>query len=387
MRSDLAGAAHLELMSGVAQLRPEDAMFAAMLRGWRAQQVSRGLREETIADRERLVQRFQAFINEFPWTWLPGHVEEWTVTLSSESRLAPSTVRSYQTGVRLFSEYLTDARYGWDRVCGQEFGTHPVPICHEWNTTAHLSEYEGRPEARPFTRAEVQAFLDYADDQVERAVAAGRKGALTAYRDATLFKVVYGWGLRRTETAQLDLVDWGRNPAAAQFGAFGMLHVRYGKAMRGQPPRRRNVASVMSWAVEAVIDYVHHVRPRFGCLDHPALWVTERGGRVKPSEINARFEVNRDALGLPKALTPHSLRHSYVTHLTEDGVDRRFIQQQVGHRCDTSTAIYTHVSGDFMNNALQRALAPAFTGGPAAPPASASASASATVPVMPVGVR
>ena len=50
------------------------------------------------------------------------------------------------------------------------------------------------------------------------------------------------------------------------------------------------------------------------------------------------------------------------THLTEDGVDRRFIQEAVGHRCDTSTAIYTHVSGDFMNTALRNALAPALTG-------------------------
>jgi integrase len=49
-----------------------------------------------------------------------------------------------------------------------------------------------------------------------------------------------------------------------------------------------------------------------------------------------------------------------VTHLTEDGVDRRFIQEAVGHRCDTSTAIYTHVSGDFMNTALRKALNPAF---------------------------
>jgi len=53
-------------------------------------------------------------------------------------------------------------------------------------------------------------------------------------------------------------------------------------------------------------------------------------------------------------------RHSYVTHLTEDGVDRRFIQAQVGHECDSSTAVYTHVSDDFMNTALRRALAPAL---------------------------
>ena len=69
------------------------------------------------------------------------------------------------------------------------------------------NDYEGNPEARPFTREELQRFLDFADDQVERAVAAKRKGALAAYRDGTLFKVVYGWGLRRTETSKLDVAD------------------------------------------------------------------------------------------------------------------------------------------------------------------------------------
>ncbi|MFG2004797.1 tyrosine-type recombinase/integrase [Spirillospora sp. NPDC048911] len=361
-QSDLAGAAHLELVSGVVQLRPEDALFEAMLRGWRAQQAARGLQESTIAPRERLVRSFLAFCNEYPLQWQPGHVDEWTLSLTSEHHLAPSTIRNYQTDLRLFSEYLTDARYGWAAECEAAFGpgVHPVPICHEWNTIAHLNDYEGRPEARPFTRDELQRFLDYADDQVERAVKAKRKGALAAYRDATLFKVMYGWGLRRTETSELDVVDWGRNPAAPEFGRYGMLHVRYGKAVRGQPPRRRNVPSVMGWAVSAVADYVENIRPRFDCADHPALWVTERGGRVKPAEINARFVTYRDALGMPKDLSPHSARHAYVTHLTEDGVDRRFIQEAVGHRCDTSTAIYTHVSGDFMNTALRKALSPAL---------------------------
>jgi site-specific recombinase XerD len=361
-RVDLAGAAHLELVSGVAHLRPEDAIVEAMLRGWRSQQVARGLRIETIEARERLVRRFLAVTNEFPWGWLPGHMEEWTLSLTGEQHLAPSTIRGYQTGLRLFSDYLTDPRYGWGATCEEAFGpgVHPVPICHEWNTIAHLNEYEGDPEARPFARDELQAFLDYADDQVERAVTARRKGALAAYRDATLFKVIYGWGLRRTETAKLDLSDWGRNPAAPEFGRFGMLHVRYGKATRGSPPRRRNVLALMGWAVEAVADYVENIRPLFGCANQPALWVTERGGRIKPAEINARFVAYRDALGLPTALTPHSLRHSYVTHLTEQGVDRRFIQEQAGHRCDTSTAIYTHVSSDFMNTALRKALAPAL---------------------------
>jgi site-specific recombinase XerD len=363
-RGDLAGAAHLELVSGVVLLQPEDAMFEAMLRGWRAQQAARGLKDDTIAPRERLVRRFLDFTGEYPWEWSPGHMDEWSLHLTAEQNLAPSTIRSYQCTLRQFTEFLVDARYGWAPACEREFGPgrHPVAICHEWNTIAHLNDYEGSPEARPFTREEMQAFLDYADGQVERAVRARRKGALAAYRDATLFKVMYGWGLRRTETSKLDLADWGRNPAALQFGRYGMLNVRYGKAKRGQPPRRRNVASVMGWAVEAVADYVENIRPEFGCGDHPALWVTERGGRVKPAEINARFTAYREAAGLPAALVPHSMRHSYVSHLTEDGVDRRFIQCQVGHEADSSTAVYTHVSSDFMNTALRRALAPALGG-------------------------
>jgi integrase/recombinase XerC len=76
--------------------------------------------------------------------------------------------------LRLFSEYLCDGRYGWAASCEEEFGqgVHPVPVCHEWNTIAHLNGYEGNPEARPFTGGELQRFLDYAGDQVDRAVRA-----------------------------------------------------------------------------------------------------------------------------------------------------------------------------------------------------------------------
>ena len=96
-RDGLAGAAHLELVSGVVQLRPEDAMIEAMLRGWRAQQAARGLTErDTIGPRERLVRRFLAFTNEYPWNWSPAHVDEWSLSLTAEQHLAPSTIRSYQ---------------------------------------------------------------------------------------------------------------------------------------------------------------------------------------------------------------------------------------------------------------------------------------------------
>lgn len=192
-RVDLAGAAHLEMVSGVVQLRPEDAMMDAMLRGWQAQQAARGLKDDTITAREQLARQFLEFTNENPWRWMPSHVDEWSLSLTAERCLAASTIRSYQGILRLFTEYLCDGRYGWGRACEEEFGPgeHPVPIVHEWNSIAHLNDYEGSPEARPFTREELQRFLDYADDQVDRAVRARRKGALAAYRDATLFKVIY----------------------------------------------------------------------------------------------------------------------------------------------------------------------------------------------------
>jgi integrase/recombinase XerC len=196
-RSVLTGAACLELVSGVVQLRPEDAMFEAMLSGWRAQQAARGLREDTSADRERLVRRFGEFTGEYPWQWSPAHMDEWSLHMTAEEHLAASTIRAYQCTLRQFTEFLVDARYGWAAACEDAFGAgqHPVAICHEWNTIAHLNDYEGNPEARPFTREELQRFLDYADDQVERAARSGRKGAPAAYRDATIFKVIYGWGL------------------------------------------------------------------------------------------------------------------------------------------------------------------------------------------------
>ena len=261
-RGDLAGAAHLELVSGVVQLRPEDAMVEAMLRGWRAQQTARGLQEDTIVPRERLVRRFLAFTNEYPWQWGPAHVDEWTLSLTAERHLAPSTIRGYQTDLRLFSEYLCDGRYGWAAACEQEFGpgVHPVPICHEWNTIAHLNEYEGSPEARPFTREELQRFLDYADEQVDRAVrreAEGCAGRLpgrhvvqgdlrvgaAAHRDVQagcggLGPQPGGAGVRPVRDAARPLRQGGaRAAAAAPQRALGDgLGGRGGGRLRGEHP-------------------------------------------------------------------------------------------------------------------------------------------------------
>jgi len=173
-------------------------------------------------------------------------------------------------------------------------------------------------------------------------------------------KVIYAWGLRRREAARLDVTDFSANVAAPEFGRYGTLLVRYGKASRGGPPKRRSVLTVMPWAVEIVEQYLHEVRPLYDPGAHPALWLTERGRRLGVDRVSERFVQYRDALGLPSELGPHCLRHSYITHLIEDGFDQLFVQQQVGHTWGSTTALYTGVSGDFKNRTLRAALDRAF---------------------------
>ncbi|MFF7415412.1 tyrosine-type recombinase/integrase [Streptomyces lydicus] len=351
------GSARLLLVDGVSLLHPEDAVFDAMLEGWaRQQRGGRRLEPDTIDDRARVVRRFTEFAGEYPWRWTASHMDEWSTHLIAELGRASSTIRNYQGAIRLFCDYITSPYYEWPEQCEARFGTHPIQICHEWNTAAHLLDYEGDPDRRPMTREEIQTFLDYADDRVDEAVRRGRKGAQAAYRDATVFKVIYGWGLRCTETSKLDITDFYRNPKAPELGRFGSMSVRYGKGSKGSGPKRRTVLSVMPWAVECLEDYVVNLRPRYRASNRPALWLTERGGRLQPREIEDRFAEYRDALELDPALTPHCMRHSYVTHLIEDGADPQFVQQQVGHEYASTTAIYTGVSGDFMNTMMRKIL-------------------------------
>jgi site-specific recombinase XerC len=95
--------------------------------------------------------------------------------------------------------------------------------------------------------------------------------------------------LRRREAAMLDVNDFAVNPAVPELVSRGVCHVRYGKAMKGSPPRRRAVATVMPWAAEALEQYVSEVRPRYGAGGHPALWLTERGARISVRQVDDRL--------------------------------------------------------------------------------------------------
>jgi integrase/recombinase XerC len=342
---------------GVRPLRMAEAVFDAALVGWLRQQAARHLAEGTKQRGAQIVRRFRAETGLWPWQWRAIHVDDWLEDLATPpKRRAVGTLRGYQATLRAFLEYLTDERYPWVAICEAEFGERPVQVLDERNVIRHVVEYEGRPDRRPLTREELVMFFDYCDARVSDRRARRRKGALTAFRDAALFKTIYAWGLRRQEAARLDVSDFSGNPHRASFGAYGALSVRYGKSSRGSAPKRRSVLSVFDWSVEVIEQYIQEVRPLYGLEDHPALWPTERGARLASEQVSERFAEYRDELGLPGELTPHALRHSYVTHLIEDGWDELFVRMQVGHRFASTTALYTGVSGDYKNEAMSRAL-------------------------------
>lgn len=352
------GSAHLELAAGLRHLHPEDAMLRAMLSGWGKQQLGGRLcNEKTVKVRAASIGAFIEFCGAYPWDWTARMMDEWSAHLVGSLARAKSTIRQHQGAIRLFCDYITSPYYDWPAQCESWFGEHPSQICHEWNTAAHLVDYEGDPGRRPFTRKEIQEFLDCADERVEKARKSRRKGALGAYRDATMFKTMYGWGLRINELCRLEIADMYRNPHAPELGRCGFLHVRYGKASRGSPPKRRSVPTLMPWAAEALLDYATNIRPLYEPGNKRPMWLTERGSQVKVRTLTETFDEIRDRIGLDRKLTPHCFRHSFISHMTEDGIDPRFLQEISGHRFASTTGIYTHVSGEFMNKMLKDALA------------------------------
>jgi len=174
----------------VGLLRAEDRVFEAMLDGWRAQQLARGLTTAHILASCRLVSRFQEHSNEYPWTWSPHHFDEFLADRrSGERQLALSTLRANAGAIRAFCAYVTEPRYGWIPFCERVFGDVPAQVVFDWNAPRHSTDDAMPPARRSLTKKELQAFFDAADDIVDEEFAKGSKRWLPALRDSIAFKV------------------------------------------------------------------------------------------------------------------------------------------------------------------------------------------------------
>jgi integrase len=119
-------------------------------------------------------------------------------------------------------------------------------------------------------------------------------------------------------------VDFSRNAHAREFGRYGVVQVRYGKAKKGSPPKRRGVLTVFTWTPEVMVDWLAHGQR---CMtDGLDMFPSERGTLVAENTLLRRFRRYCSDLELPEGLDLHSLRRSYATHLIEDGWDAKFVQ-------------------------------------------------------------
>jgi integrase/recombinase XerC len=174
------------------------------------------------------------------------------------------------------------------------------------------------------------------------------RAAALAARDAALFEVIYGSGLRVAEACALDVGDLERD----RYGTWTV------QVARGKGGKRRLVplGDVAARAV-AAWQAVRAWAPG------PALFVNARGGRLTPRSVQRAVRAWAIAAGVTAPATPHGLRHSFATHLLDGGVDLRSIQELLGHASLASTQIYTKVSLDHLmkvyDAAHPRAQAPA----------------------------
>lgn len=194
--------------------------------------------------------------------------------------------------------------------------------------------------------------------------AAGAQPALRA-RDAAILELLYASGLRVSECCALDLGDID----SARYET-SLITVRRGKG------GKERLVPIGKKANEALAVYLA-VRPELfhpeeGRADHAALFVNYRGRRLTARSVQRNMQRYVLESSSPRA-TPHALRHSFATHLLDEGVDLRSIQELLGHASLASTQVYTKVSLDHLMSVYDSAhpRAHADRKAPSAPPANA----------------
>ncbi|WP_188111440.1 site-specific tyrosine recombinase XerD [Nocardioides antri] len=180
------------------------------------------------------------------------------------------------------------------------------------------------PKALPL--ADVEAILE----------AAGAPGTTLALRDRALLEVLYGTGARISEAVGLDVDDVDTDEGA---DATVLL--------RGKGSKER-IVPIGSYAREAVAAYLVRGRPALLAEDKgtPALFLNARGGRLSRQSAWAVLVKAADRAGVTKDVSPHTLRHSFATHLLDGGADVRVVQELLGHASVTTTQVYTLVTVD-----------------------------------------
>ena len=149
-------------------------------------------------------------------------------------------------------------------------------------------------------------------------------------RDVAVFSLLYGGGLRISEALNLNFNEFPLVPSPSGNNII----------IKGKGDKQRLVP-ILPAVINAITDYIESCPYKLS--EKGPLFIGVRGGRLNARVLQYRLQALRGYLGLPKEVTPHSLRHSFATHLLGAGGDLRTIQELLGHASLSSTQLYTDV--------------------------------------------
>jgi integrase/recombinase XerD len=180
-------------------------------------------------------------------------------------------------------------------------------------------------------------------EQVQAMLAVPATDTEVGLRDAALLELLYGTGIRISEAVALDLDDIDR------LVRTGAGEHAPGLRVLGKGGKER-IVPVGSYARAALDAYLVRGRPVLvgGSRGTPALFVNARGGRLSRQSAWAILRSVAEKAGITTDVSPHTLRHSYATHLLDGGADVRVVQELLGHASVTTTQIYTLVTIDHL---------------------------------------
>jgi integrase/recombinase XerD len=282
-------------------------------------------------------------------------VDDYLRHLAVERGLARNTLASYRRDLAIYSEWLASAGFdGPEQVAERDLsaflrylGTEREPRLATSSTARVLSAVRGlhrflADEGRTATDAsrdlrppKIPTRLPKAipiEDVVAIIEAAGVGDDVMAVRDRALLELLYATGARVSEAIGLNVDDLVDEEVVRLVGKGG----------------KQRIVPVGSYARRALDAYLVRGRPELSRRGSatPALFLGARGGRLSRQ---AAWEVIRDAAeraGVAASVSPHTLRHSFATHLLAGGADVRVVQELLGHSSVATTQIYTLVTAD-----------------------------------------
>ncbi|BAQ10759.1 tyrosine recombinase xerd [Bacillus sp. OxB-1] len=269
-------------------------------------QVERQLSSNTISSYRRdLTEYIQSMeeaghpsINKVDRTAIIGHLQR----LKAEGKSA-RTISRHISSIRSFHQFLLR-----DQVTDQD-------------PTVHLE--------LPKIEQKLPRVLSI--DEIDRLIQAPDAATLQGKRDVALLELLYGTGMRVSELIGLDMQD---------------IHLSMGFVRVFGKGGKERIIPLGRSAIQAVQCYVEEVRPQFTEKQRnvEALFVNMQGSRLTRQGCWKILKGHALKAGIQKELTPHILRHSFATHLIENGADLRAVQEMLGHADISTTQIYTHVS-------------------------------------------